>query len=139
MHEGIQKLYTLAELVELTGRSPSTIWANIKTGDFPAPIRLGPRAVRWPETVVAAWQASLGIGEGSVNRPRGEHGQFVKRALTNQTIAPPPLVKRALTNQTIAPPPPEEPVQTETPVISKPKGKRGRPPKVRGSVESAAV
>ena len=148
MHEAgkIEKLYTIAEVVEITGFSDSTIWAKIKAGGFPRPLKLGLRAVRWPESVLVDWQSSLGIGGGEV-KPRGERGRFVKRtpaAVVEQEAAQSPVelertpAAAVLQCRTI-PPPPEEPAQTETPVISKPKGKRGRPPKVRGSVESAAV
>ena len=36
-----EKLITIAEVVELTALSPSTIRRLVKTGNLPAPIRLG--------------------------------------------------------------------------------------------------
>jgi len=38
-----------------TGLSRSTIYARIKTGKFPAPVSLGPRAVGWIENDVHRW------------------------------------------------------------------------------------
>ncbi|GJA34637.1 hypothetical protein KAM342_42780 [Aeromonas caviae] len=44
-----EKLITIAEVVELTALSPSTIRRLVKTGNLPAPIRLGPtgRSIRF--------------------------------------------------------------------------------------------
>ena len=38
-----------------TGLSRSTIYARIKSGTFPAPVSLGPRAVGWIENDVHRW------------------------------------------------------------------------------------
>lgn len=40
------------------GLSRSTIYAMMAEGDFPKPIRLGKRAVGWPESAIAAWLES---------------------------------------------------------------------------------
>ena len=39
----------------ITGLSRSTIYANMQLGEFPKPIRLGPKAVGWLETEILAW------------------------------------------------------------------------------------
>jgi len=41
-----------------TGLSRSTIYAMMAEGDFPKPIRLGKRAVGWPESVISEWLES---------------------------------------------------------------------------------
>lgn len=38
-----------------TGLSRSTIYQRIGEGQFPRPVKLGPRAVGWLETDVDAW------------------------------------------------------------------------------------
>jgi prophage regulatory protein len=38
-----------------TGLRRSTIYAKVATGEFPAPIRIGIRAVGWIEADVTAW------------------------------------------------------------------------------------
>jgi prophage regulatory protein len=38
-----------------TGLSRSTIYSRIKSGTFPAPVSLGPRAVGWIENDVHRW------------------------------------------------------------------------------------
>jgi prophage regulatory protein len=38
-----------------TGLSRSTIYQYIKTGAFPRPVALGPRAVAWLESEVSDW------------------------------------------------------------------------------------
>ncbi|WP_093740815.1 helix-turn-helix transcriptional regulator [Sulfitobacter delicatus] len=41
-----------------TGLSRSSLYSMVDAGDFPRPIRIGKRAVAWPESAVAAWLAS---------------------------------------------------------------------------------
>lgn len=48
-------IYRLPKLKEATGLSTSTIYAMIADGAFPKPIKLGLRAVGWPETEINAW------------------------------------------------------------------------------------
>ena len=38
-----------------TGLSRSTIYLLMQTGQFPKPVRIGGRAVAWPEADVEAW------------------------------------------------------------------------------------
>lgn len=45
----------LPQVREITGLSRSTIYAGIKAGLFPAPFRLGPRAVGFSSEAVEAW------------------------------------------------------------------------------------
>lgn len=46
------------EVLKLTGWSRATIWRKVKSGDFPAPVVLGPNSIAWPEYSITAWQAS---------------------------------------------------------------------------------
>jgi prophage regulatory protein len=41
-----------------TGLSRSTLYAMMAEGKFPQPLRLGRRAVGWPEAVISAWLES---------------------------------------------------------------------------------
>jgi prophage regulatory protein len=38
-----------------TGLSKSSLYSMIRTGDFPAPVQLGPRIVGWVQAEVQAW------------------------------------------------------------------------------------
>ena len=40
-----------------TGLSRSTIYAMMAEGTFPKPVRLGKRAVGWPQSTIDAWVA----------------------------------------------------------------------------------
>lgn len=40
-----------------TGLSRSTIYDMMTRGEFPRPVRIGRRAVAWPESEVVAWLA----------------------------------------------------------------------------------
>ena len=43
------------EVETRTGLSRSTIYAMMAAGEFPLPIRLGKRAVGWPEERISSW------------------------------------------------------------------------------------
>ncbi len=51
----IEKYLSLREVTAACKVHASTVWRWVKTGDFPRPIRLGPKAVRWRESDIAAW------------------------------------------------------------------------------------
>jgi prophage regulatory protein len=46
----------LAAVIGRTGKSRSSIYAAVKSGDFPAPVNIGQRAVAWPSTAITEWQ-----------------------------------------------------------------------------------
>ena len=56
--EACMRLLTLREVCEMTGLSRSSIYAMMAAGEFPRPIRIGARAVRWYENEVRAFIAS---------------------------------------------------------------------------------
>lgn len=49
------KLLRLPQVREITGLGRSSLYAKIKTGEFPAPVNLGVRAVAWRAADVAGW------------------------------------------------------------------------------------
>lgn len=51
------RLLRLPEVIILTGLSRSSIYSAIAEGRFPAPVRLGVRAVGWPCESVEQWIA----------------------------------------------------------------------------------
>jgi predicted DNA-binding transcriptional regulator AlpA len=44
-----------AQLAAMMGTSISTVWANVKLGNIPQPIRPLPRVTGWRMSVIAAW------------------------------------------------------------------------------------
>ena len=46
------KLLTRQQIEEITGLTRSTIYRLMRSGQFPEPIRIGPRAVRWPQSEI---------------------------------------------------------------------------------------
>ena len=46
------------EVEMITGLSGSSIYRLLEAGDFPRPLRITPRCVRWLESEIAHWQAS---------------------------------------------------------------------------------
>ncbi|APW48445.1 hypothetical protein RA876_13630 [Rhodoferax antarcticus] len=45
----------LPRVQDLTGFGKSSIYAGVKTGTFPAPVRLSARAVGWRESDIFQW------------------------------------------------------------------------------------
>lgn len=54
----MQTFLRLKAVCQATGLPRSTIYAYVKRGDFPQPIKLGQRASAWSADEVADWQAS---------------------------------------------------------------------------------
>jgi predicted DNA-binding transcriptional regulator AlpA len=48
-------LLRLPEVKAMTGLSKSSLYALVREGTFPAPVRLGPRAVAWVKSEVRQW------------------------------------------------------------------------------------
>ena len=48
-------LLRLPEVINRTGRSRSRIYADLRTGDFPRPLNIGPRAVAWLDSEIDQW------------------------------------------------------------------------------------
>ncbi len=49
------KLLRLPRVQDLTGFGKSSIYAGVKSGTFPAPVRLSARAVGWRESDIDRW------------------------------------------------------------------------------------
>lgn len=49
------RILRLNEVIARCGRSRSSIYADIDRGEFPKPIKLGPRAVGWLASDIEAW------------------------------------------------------------------------------------
>lgn len=45
----------LPEVLALCGKSRSSIYAAIKRGEFPAPVKLSSRSSAWIKSEIAAW------------------------------------------------------------------------------------
>jgi prophage regulatory protein len=52
-------LWRLPTVQTQTGLSKSEIYRRIKLGTFPAPLKLGARAVAWPAATVEVWVKAL--------------------------------------------------------------------------------
>ena len=51
----IDRLIRLEEVLSYTGLSRSELYRKIQVGEFPRPVRVGKRAVRWRESEVEEW------------------------------------------------------------------------------------
>lgn len=62
---GDVRLLTRPEVEELTHLSCSTIYKQMRSGRFPAPVKIG-RAVRWRSDEITAWLDSLPRATGDL-------------------------------------------------------------------------
>ncbi|MGC2854152.1 helix-turn-helix transcriptional regulator [Novispirillum sp. DQ9] len=53
------RLHRLSKVREITGLATSTIYDRMKNRTFPAPVKIGARAVAWREEDLKAWLESL--------------------------------------------------------------------------------
>ena len=70
-----EKLLRRPEVEAVTGLSRASIYARMAKGDFPRPMRLGPRAVAWRDSDVQEWIDSLNPADPPApggRKPRGE-------------------------------------------------------------------
>lgn len=56
------KLLTLKDVEDITSLSKTTIYEMVKAGNFPQPVKLGPRSTRWYESEVLAHIEALPRG-----------------------------------------------------------------------------
>jgi len=54
------QLYRMKDLIAYLPLSKSSIWAGVKDGTFPKPIRLSKRTVAWTQGQLDAWLTSRG-------------------------------------------------------------------------------
>lgn len=62
MQKNIDALLRLPEVSRLTGLSRSALYLRISRGQFPRPVKLGPRASRWRLSDIQRWMDTLGEG-----------------------------------------------------------------------------
>ena len=53
----LEKHYRRTEVEKITGLSRSSIYDMMSKGDFPRPVRIGAKAVAWPESKISEWLA----------------------------------------------------------------------------------
>ncbi|WP_295400908.1 AlpA family transcriptional regulator [uncultured Thiocystis sp.] len=56
MTESSNTFLRIKTVVSRTGLSRSTLYAHIRSGTFPAPIKIGVKASAWLSTDIDAWQ-----------------------------------------------------------------------------------
>ena len=59
------RLMTRVEVERRIGLKTSKLYKMIRADEFPCPLKISPRAVRWHESEVEAWIASLPRGTGA--------------------------------------------------------------------------
>lgn len=72
----MQQILRLPDVQATTGYSISSIYAHIKQGTFPTPVKLGPRAVGWLKSDVQAWLDARMLASGK--QPDNAHEEESK-------------------------------------------------------------
>lgn len=54
-HQNPHRLLRLPEVQHQIGLGRSAIYARIKAGTFPSPVKIGARVSAWPAAVIEAW------------------------------------------------------------------------------------
>ena len=49
------RMLRLPAVEDRVGRKRSSIYRDVAEGRFPPPVKLGPRAIGWPEHVIDTW------------------------------------------------------------------------------------
>ena len=45
----------IKQVSEKTSKGPSTIWADVKKGTFPKPVKLSPKTTAWTDESIDIW------------------------------------------------------------------------------------
>lgn len=56
MADALGRLLRVADVIEETSLSRTTLWRMVKAGTFPAPNRIGTNRIAWPESRISAWK-----------------------------------------------------------------------------------
>ena len=57
--ELLDPLLKIQEVARLIGRSRCSIWRDVNAGEFPAPLKNGPRSYAWPLSEIMEWRGKL--------------------------------------------------------------------------------
>ncbi len=68
------KFLELAAVTGLVGLQKSTVYRLIREGQFPAPLRIGPRTSRWVESSVLTWIQERIASGGALPPVQGKGG-----------------------------------------------------------------
>ena len=60
------RLLHIREVAAMTALSRATIYTMMRSGDFPRPLQVGPRAVRWRESQVRQWVDDRPVNKGDL-------------------------------------------------------------------------
>ena len=64
MNHEVDRLLPRAEVERLVGLRRSAIYRLMRAGEFPAPLRISPTAVRWRQSEITAWVDGLPRSHG---------------------------------------------------------------------------
>ena len=62
----VDSLMTIAEVLQITGFSRSSVYVMMREGTFPTALKIGARAVRWRESEIREWERSRPRAEGDL-------------------------------------------------------------------------
>jgi prophage regulatory protein len=71
----VTKFLRLTEVTARVGLAESTLYAKVVRGEFPAPVKIGPRASAWLEEEIEQWMADRVAASRSVTSKERRHAR----------------------------------------------------------------
>lgn len=91
----MERLIRINEVINITGKSRSSIYADIADGSFPDSIKIGTRSVAWTESAISGWirtkMDALKQPSTVINVPKIESQTPTKIILRNPNFIPKPI------------------------------------------------
>lgn len=63
LHSGIDPILRLPTILALTGLSKGWVNNNVRSGDFPPPLKLGEKAIGWRASAIQNWLDSRPVAK----------------------------------------------------------------------------
>ena len=81
-----ERLLNRKEVELATGFSCTSIYRLMRAGKFPEPLKVGERAVRWPESEIVQWLAERPRATGEINDPPLARRAETKTPMVNEVF-----------------------------------------------------
>jgi prophage regulatory protein len=77
----MDRLIRINAVMNMTGKSRSSIYSDIASGNFPDSIKIGARSVAWSESTISGWINSKIDAVKPKSKEELDHDELVEKAL----------------------------------------------------------
>jgi prophage regulatory protein len=92
-----EKILRIREVCHKTGLAKSTLYAHVARGDFPAPLKIGPRAAGWRSDEIEAWLEKVTAMSREELTPKPTRKMSYAVRERGQSV--PPMIAQALASR----------------------------------------